>query len=113
MGNMHFNSDCRKSSGKRTLAVILAASFLLSFSASCKKKKSSKKEQKKEQEYVSGKVISETDTYYNAQISTLKIPTDEGKNVNQTYIIDCKYINDIAVARYEINYEILENVDPL
>ena len=113
MGNMHCNSGCIKSSGKRTLAVILAASFLLSFSASCKKKKTSKKEQKKVQEYVSGKVISETDTYYNAQISSLKIPTDEGRTVNQTYILDCKYVDGIAVVRYEIDYEIPEDVDQL
>ena len=106
MANVHLVLGRKKASWIRAAAVILLASFFLSFSA-CGKKSSVKETDVNQidPEYLSGKEIRETDPYYDAKISALNIPVDEEQTFVSKFIHNCKFIDGIAIARYEVWYE--------
>lgn len=97
MANVHFSVSKR-----RVIASTLVVSLLFSLSA-CKKNKS-------KNEFESGKEILETDPYFEAKINEFKIPLDPDKEVAFKLVQNYEYIDGFAVATYNIEYEMPEEM---
>ncbi len=97
MANVHFSVSKR-----RVIASTLVVSLLFSLSA-CKKNKS-------KNEFESGKEILETDPYFEAKINEFKIPLDQDKEVDFKLVQNYEYIDGFAVATYNIEYEMPEEM---
>ena len=92
----------------RLVAGVLTASTLFSLTG-CRKTKSKSSE---EDMYYSGKEIRESDPYFQSESFPIEIPTEPGREVKRTYIFDCKYLNGLIVANYDIEYAMPEVMDP-
>ena len=61
--------------------------------------------------YKSGQEILETDPYFNAEVNLLKIPVEEGREVEYMYSNPYGFFGDIAVMEYCIDYKVPGGVD--
>ena len=91
---------------KRAAAGLLTCAMVLPASA-CKKSSKTTSMEK----YVSGKEILESDPYFDATVSSLKLPIDEAKELDGTFVEHCEYADGVILASYSISYEVPEDVD--
>lgn len=86
--------------GKRAAAVLLIASLLFTFTA-CKKKT----DKISTNAYASGRVIQETDPFFNAEINELKIPLDNTKEFKSFQAIYCVPMWEYLICEYSVEYK--------
>ena len=92
----------------RFMAGTLIASTLFSLTG-CRKTKSKSSE---EELYYSGKEIRESDPYFQSESFLIELPKEAGRDVKSEYVFDCKYLNSLIVASYEVQYVMPEKPDP-
>ncbi|WP_303806462.1 extracellular solute-binding protein [Ruminococcus flavefaciens] len=98
-----------KKSTLRILSGCVCMTMLLTL-ASCKKKEKSNP-LIESITYKSGQEIKETDPYFDLEINPLKLPIDESKEVENSFVNFYNFTNGFAVADYSIEYKIPENAD--
>ncbi|MCR5275462.1 MAG: extracellular solute-binding protein [Clostridiales bacterium] len=80
--------------GKRVIAAVLCCSIGLACTA-CKK--TSKKDGKK-------RVVKESDTFFESEVTELKLPVNESKEVESLYISDIDFLGDRVQVSYSVSY---------
>ncbi|MBO4688614.1 MAG: extracellular solute-binding protein [Clostridiales bacterium] len=93
---------------KRFTAGILIAAMILSV-AGCKKKGNGDTHTTK-LKYASGQEIKETDPYFKLEMAKLDVPIDPEKELESTYVQDCKFCNGLVIASYYVNYKIPDDI---
>ena len=97
MANVHLLSSHNRRYFQKVTAGLLAASFLLSF-AGCKKKKA------EENRYSPGRVIQESDPFFDSMVSRLIFPLDETKELDRVTVNYCVPLDDCVLCSYTVEY---------
>lgn len=61
-------------------------------------------------EYKSGKVIQEIDPFFDSEVNLIKLPLEEGREVDDVYCYPHGYYGNVAVADYDISYKTPQGV---
>ena len=88
----------------RVISICLSMVMLLPL-VSCKKKEKTIPLIESIQ-YKSGQEILETDPYFDAEVNLLRIPVDEGREVEETYTLPYGFFGELAIAEYAVGYKV-------
>ena len=97
MADVHLSGKREKVLLQKVTAGLLVASFLLSFTG-CKKKKT------EDNRYSPGRVILESDPFFDSIVSRLKFPLDETKELDMVTVNYCVPLDDCVLCSYTIEY---------
>ena len=98
-------ADVHLGKRRRALASLMVVSMILSM-AGCKKKSGKSNGQD------TPTVVKEDDPFFNAEIKELKLPIDPGRKLDTQYVSSCRFIGDVVLVEYNVNYDEEGDYDP-
>lgn len=92
----------------RAIATLLVISMVASL-VGCKKTK--KTELIESIKYKSGQVVQETDPFFDAEVNLIKLPIEEGREVEDIYLLPYGFVGNLALVEYHISYKMPESIN--